>query len=654
MKTIYTLSFITLYLLSGNLRSQSLSKDTIKRMPSSWWIGQSIGGNFNYYRGTTQRLNETVTTSAPFHNGDGLRLYFSFLAEYRPNKTLGTMLNVAFSNRSSSFDGIITPGNEKAFLYTVLRYLNIEPSLRLAPFSSAFYIFAGPLVSINTTKEFFYQEGGKYEARGDWSDLRKFNWGAQGGLGIDIPISQKSSINQVSLSPFASFQTNFNNRPRRTESWSIYTVRTGLAVKFSTHKRVIPNASAIPSNDAGTAGNGSGMKDTLRIYVKDIQFSAQSIANSNEEAANEIFPLCHSIFFNAGSTAIPQRYVQLTASAALNFKESQLQAGRPVNWYNSRAQRQLDVYYQLLNILGSRMRNYPQSTITLSAGKATRVGDGAAMAAQIKRYLVTSFGIDAARIITGVDSEMFITSVQSGNNRTPALRQQDDRRVDIASSSPELMQPFNSSSAEARATEPSVLFTAAGAGDQLQSWWMDVTNNGTAMHYGPYKQDTILLPVSALPGDARQGMYTIEMGGTTRNGQAIHKTTRLSLPPVPASAAGTRYAVLFDFNSFKALTGNRQFLENTIAPLVTDSSTVIIHGHADIIGNEIRNRSLSNNRVNEARHLLEAALNAKGRKGVKFEYYGFGQDKIMSPFGNQLPEERFYNRTVIIDIIQGR
>jgi outer membrane protein OmpA-like peptidoglycan-associated protein len=216
------------------------------------------------------------------------------------------------------------------------------------------------------------------------------------------------------------------------------------------------------------------------------------------------------------------------------------------------------------------------------------------------------------------------------------------------------MQPFNSRNAEARATEPSVLFTAAGAQDQLQYWWIDVTNNGTALHYGPYTRDTILLPVSALPGDARQGMYTIEMGGTTRDSQAIHKSTRLSLQPAPAPAAGTRYAVLFDFNSFKALTANRQFLENTIAPLVTDSSTVIIHGHADIIGNEVRNRSLSNNRVNEARQLLEAALNAKGRKGVKFEYYGFGQDKIMSPFGNQLPEERFYNRTVIIDIIQGR
>jgi len=39
------------------------------------------------------------------------------------------------------------------------------------------------------------------------------------------------------------------------------------------------------------------------------------------------------------------------------------------------------------------------------------------------------------------------------------------------------------------------------------------------------------------------------------------------------------------------------------------------------------------------------------RKGVKFETSGFGSDVGMAPFDNNLPEERFYNRTVIIDII---
>jgi hypothetical protein len=36
---------------------------------------------------------------------------------------------------------------------------------------------------------------------------------------------------------------------------------------------------------------------------------------------------------------------------------------------------------------------------------------------------------------------------------------------------------------------------------------------------------------------------------------------------------------------------------------------------------------------------------------VKFEVNGFGENEGMMPFDNQYPEQRFYNRTVIIDII---
>jgi len=31
--------------------------------------------------------------------------------------------------------------------------------------------------------------------------------------------------------------------------------------------------------------------------------------------------------------------------------------------------------------------------------------------------------------------------------------------------------------------------------------------------------------------------------------------------------------------------------------------------------------------------------------------HGFGEDENLSQFNNKYPEERFYNRTVIIDII---
>jgi hypothetical protein len=38
-------------------------------------------------------------------------------------------------------------------------------------------------------------------------------------------------------------------------------------------------------------------------------------------------------------------------------------------------------------------------------------------------------------------------------------------------------------------------------------------------------------------------------------------------------------------------------------------------------------------------------------RDVTFETYEFGEDLSYAPFENDSPEERFYNRTVIIDIV---
>jgi len=42
------------------------------------------------------------------------------------------------------------------------------------------------------------------------------------------------------------------------------------------------------------------------------------------------------------------------------------------------------------------------------------------------------------------------------------------------------------------------------------------------------------------------------------------------------------------------------------------------------------------------------------RTEVKFEVYGFGEDIALAAFNNKYPEERFYNRTVIIIIIPAK
>ncbi|HEV3250713.1 MAG TPA: outer membrane beta-barrel protein, partial [Puia sp.] len=185
-----------------------------------WWFGGSFAGNFNYYRGTTQKLNNNLTVPTAFHKGHGLRPYFSLLTEYRPNKKWGGMLNVAFDNRGGKFDGVMAPCNCAANLSTNISYLTIEPSIRLAPFSSGFYIFAGPTINFNLSRSFTYTQAKQSDTRSDWRDIRKMVFSAQAGAGIDIPISVNKGTTPMSLSPFASLQTDFGHEPRSVESWS--------------------------------------------------------------------------------------------------------------------------------------------------------------------------------------------------------------------------------------------------------------------------------------------------------------------------------------------------------------------------------------------------------------------------------------------------
>jgi len=94
-----------------------------------------------------------------------------------------------------------------------------------------------------------------------------------------------------------------------------------------------------------------------------------------------------------------------------------------------------------------------------------------------------------------------------------------------------------------------------------------------------------------------------------------------------------------------------KYLTDVVAPKIPQNGTVKIAGHTDIIGGEDHNLKLSIARANDTRKILEKALAKAGRTDVKFEVNGFGEDQNAAPYSNKFPEERSYNRSVIIDVI---
>jgi len=648
--------FATIFLLLIIAGFTSYSQD-VKRTEPKWWFGLSGAANMNYDRGTTQMLNTDLTVPTAFHKGNSVRPYASILTEYRPNKMWGGMLNVAFDNRGGKFDEVVAPCNCPADLRTNLSYIAIEPSIRLAPFKSAFYVFAGPTIGININKEFMYVQQKQPDIRGDWSDINKTVIAAQAGAGIDIPLSAKASETQMTLSPFASFQTDLFQSPRSVESWSIYTFRVGIALKFGTGKRAASPAKAAAAPVIAAP--------VVIAAEKEVEFSvrAPKVVPLNRQV-KETFPIRNSVFFDMGSTEIPARYIVLNKSQASNFKEAQLQESQPDNLNNGRSARQLAVYHNVLNIVGDRMRANPQSTITLVGSSDKNPTEGKILAENVKDYLVADFSIDPSRISTEGRDKPMIPSEQPGGTKELGLLHEGDRRVDIESRSPEMLmqvggvnspnlRPVQILAVQQDPLDSHVIFTAEGANDLLVSWNVDVTDEqGNVQHYGPYTTDQASVSGKTILGNNTQGNYSIVMTGKTKSGHDIRKTSSVSLMKMDdPKQEGLRYSILFDFDRSKTIEMYQTFLTEIVTPLIPENGTVIIHGHTDIIGEDKYNLTLSRERATGAQQIIERALAAAGKKGVKFETYGFGKDLNMAPFDNGTPEERFYNRTVIIDII---
>jgi len=108
------------------------------------------------------------------------------------------------------------------------------------------------------------------------------------GMGYDFPLNATDSKTQIVLSPFLSYHPYFGQNPRTTETWNVNTLRAGAVLKF-----------------------GQGHLNKM-IVDGVVQFSINPPINVNYVITiREVFPIRNYIFFDVGSTTIPERYVLL-------------------------------------------------------------------------------------------------------------------------------------------------------------------------------------------------------------------------------------------------------------------------------------------------------------------------------------------------------
>jgi len=143
------------------------------------------------------------------------------------------------------------------------------------------------------------------------------------------------------------------------------------------------------------------------------------------------------------------------------------------------------------------------------------------------------------------------------------------------------------------------------------------------------------------------------MIGQQKDGAVIRKenTVNMVLWTPPKNEEGMRYSIIYEFNESKTNALYEKYLLTVVIPKIPKDGMVIIHGHTDIVGDAAYNLKLSLARAVDVKNVLEKGLLKISRTDVTLVATGVGEDETLSPFDNNYPEERFYNRTVILDII---
>ena len=634
------------------------AQDSIRYSRPAWRFGLAAGVNNNFYRGSTQELNPSLTIPSVFHNGYGFGRFIAPLIEYAPaDKWWGVMLQAGYDSRRGTFTQIKAPCNCPADLDTDLGYITVEPSVRISPFKSNLYLYGGPRLAFNVSNAFTYQLGQnpaypnqavKLPLNGNFDNMNDKLISMQIGAGYDFRISSRKNRTQTLLSPFVSFQPYFGQNPRSIETWNLTTLRIGAAIKIGNGNRITLAKTWLPT----LAPKFIEPVPELRFWV--------DVPIHIEPMPEELFPLRNYVFFDAGSTQIPVRYIALSPDKAKRFNEDQLQLFIPNNKFG-RSERQMKVYYNVLNILGSRMVAYPSTKIRLIGSSESGANDGLEMSSSIRQYLVKSFDISVSRIEIEGRTKPDVPSVQVGATRELILLREGDRRVSIETVSPELLMEFQLGDNTIYANKQSnklpadrvLTFNIEGANNSLSFWTLEAQDQtGKVQSFGPFKDEKVSIAESTILGANTDGSYKLTMIAKTKEVATIRKEAdaNLKLWIVPKAEEVMRFSVIYEFNKSQVLGIYQKYLEEVVVPKIPNGATVVIHGHTDIIGSEAHNLKLSVARATNIKTILGASLKKVGKNDVGFKLEGFGENETAAPFANKYPEERFYNRTVIIDI----
>jgi outer membrane protein OmpA-like peptidoglycan-associated protein len=451
------------------------------------------------------------------------------------------------------------------------------------------------------------------------------------GLGYTMKLSEK-----FYLQPELTYRlplTNVSSDPNFTP-WKVGQIRLSVNLFF---------AIAPPAEPPAEAKRGFSVEmEKIVAYDRDGREQPVSVVNVEDVRYNEMFPMIPYVFCEENKSE-PSDDMQMLGIAPEKGEFNP--EGLPLD--------AIEVNRNTLNIIGARMRKYPQASLTIigtTDGKAEgKTKDLAAQRANFaKTYLVTAFNIAADRISTTTSA---LPARPSTSNDADGVAE--NRRIEFKSNVPDVLTPLTITADNQRIATPDVIafHTKITTSDSLRGWQMHIGQAGRTLRdlRGTGRPGALTWAIKPNELSAAQVPIDYEFTASTVEGDTQHVSGSIPVDYISSVKKRTenlpdrtidKYSlILFDFDKSTINEDNQRILEQMVLPSIKSNSKVAIIGYTDRIGNDDYNAKLSRERAESVRVFL-----ASRAKDASITASGVGETRQI--FTNDMPIGRQLSRTV--------
>lgn len=643
-------------LLAGNLNAQeNRFRDPAMR------YGLHLGANYNSASLGYQHLHEPFPNfNKPNNqtddniNGTGWAAYGGAFIEYLSEDFWGLQMRISYDMRDALVkDSYATPTTTQ--FRTRMSYIAFEPSVRLDQhLIPGLSLTVGPLIAVNVHGTYDFKpdiDGPLEETNIKVPDRNVASLGISGGVAYDIEIS-RSMNNSVYLSPFADYSwiaaqrksviTDAQNSSN--DIWSTQTFRFGLRLSWESRNPPPARAMAeVPKPVVQRTVEAPAVKNVVMTSPRNNQILAKDVTG--------YFPLVPYVFFEQGSGEIPGRYVAFGSGDAQRFNESDLQNFNKgeMSTKETNVDQLMITYQNIINIFADRMRKNPNEKLTLR-GSDPLGQNGKEYAFKVKAYMVERFGIDPDRIMVEEATPLKPSGSYMTDPAFSGLIDDENRRVEFVFSNPNMYLPVAYTTTDVSSIDNDLVF-AIDPSVQLRNWSVKIASGGQTMNYGPYASHRARINPAPMMKTVDEANFKATVVVNLADGKTVTETFDFRLKKSEQTKIATRYLMIFEYNKSDAVASYEKKIRREITPGMQAGNEVIVHGHTDIIGNEEANLTLSQDRSDEAKRIIDDELD-KTNKNVEVQAIGVGQTNVPYTFENSRPEGRMYNRNVFVEIIR--